>query len=87
MKKYTTIPAITGKQLIKLLKSGTWKEAGKAKHGITLTKGIGDRTRVTLVPDKVESLPKGTLGAILGPMQTGLGKSGLLRLLNKYGLK
>jgi len=35
------------------------------------------------VPDTSESLPKGTLQAILGVKQTQIGKKGLLDLLNK----
>ena len=83
---YTTIPAITGKQLIKLLRKDGWEVKGKTNHGIALTKHIGDRTRVTITPDTRASLPKGTLAAIPRPLQTGIGRKGLLSLLNKYGI-
>lgn len=84
--KYTALPAITGKQLIRLLEKDGWKHGSKATHGITLTKNIGDRTIVTFVPDTKASLPKGTLMDILSKKQTRLGKRGLLDILNKYGI-
>lgn len=81
--KYRKIPALTGLDLIKLLIKAGWEKGRKAKHGYTLTKRFGNRTRVTFIPVKKDSLPIGTLMVILGPKQTGLGKKGLLRLLNK----
>lgn len=84
--KYTSIPAVTGKQLIKLLKKDGWVVGRKAKHGISLTKNIGDRTLVTVIPDTRASLDKGTLMAILNIKQTRLGKKGLLKLINRYGI-
>lgn len=86
MPKYTTLPAITGKQLIKLLKKDGWAVGRRAKHGITLTKAFPDRTRVTFVPDTRASLPEGTLQAILSTDQTDIGKRGLLDLINKSGI-
>jgi predicted RNA binding protein YcfA (HicA-like mRNA interferase family) len=86
MRRYTSIPALTGKQLIKLLKRAGWELGRYSRHGLTLTKKIADQTLVTFVPDTSESLPKGTLQAILGAKQTTIGKKGLLALLNKYGL-
>jgi len=83
---YTIVPAITGKQLIKLLKKDGWQVGRKCNHGISLRKSIGERTRVTFIPDTRASLPQGTLQAILGHKQTGIGKKGLLDLLNKYGI-
>lgn len=83
---YTVIPAITGKQLIKLLKRDGWEPVRKATHGISLTKCIGKRKRVTVIQDIRASLPQGTLRAILSTKQTGIGKRGLLELLNKYGI-
>ena len=84
--KYTKIPAITGKQLIRLLRKDGWVVGRRATHGISLTKNIGDRTIVTVIPDTRASLDTGTLGAIIGPKQTRLGKKRSLKLLNKYGL-
>lgn len=86
MKKYTTVPAITGKQLIKLLKKDGWTIWGKSRHGMLLKKWVGDRNLVTVVQNTSSSLAKGTLGDILGPQQTRLSKKGLLKLINEYGL-
>jgi predicted RNA binding protein YcfA (HicA-like mRNA interferase family) len=83
---YTKIPAITGRQLIKLLKNDGWVSGREANHGRTLSKDLGDRKVVTFVPEKSSMLPDATLSQILGTKQTGLGKIGLLDLLNKYGL-
>lgn len=84
--KYTSIPAITGKQLIRLLKRDGWVVRRKAKHGVSLTRNIGDRTLVTVIPDTRASLDKGTLMAILSIKQTCIGRKGLLKLINKYGI-
>lgn len=83
---YTSLPAISGKQLIRLLKKDGWIEGRRKTHGVALTKAVGDRTLVTVIPDTRASLPDGTLSAILGPKQTNIGRQGLLDLLNKYGL-
>jgi predicted RNA binding protein YcfA (HicA-like mRNA interferase family) len=83
---YTKIPAITGRQLIRLLKKDGWSTGRKANHGRTLFKDVGSQKVVTFVPEKSSALPNQTLSQILGIKQTGLGKKGLLGLLNKYGL-
>ena len=79
------IPAISGKQLIKLLKKDGWKVQRRANHGVSLSKYIGGHYRVTVIPDTRSSLPRGTLGAILGNKQTGLHSPGLANLILKYG--
>ena len=85
--KYTTVPAITGKQLIKLLQKDGWIIQRKTKHGVSLIKRVGNRTLTTVIQDTAASLPKGTLSDILGPQQTRIGgKKGLLKLINKYGI-
>lgn len=86
MRKYTKVPSITGKQLIKLFEKDEWQNGGKATHGISLTKKIKNITLITIIPDKSEDLPEGTLGAILGVKQSRLGKKGLLNLINLHGL-
>lgn len=83
---YAKPPAISGKQLIKLLKKDGWVDGRKAKHGISLTKSLGDRTRVTIISNTRAPLDPGTLAAILGPKQTCITKVGFIRLINKYGL-
>ena len=79
----SSLPAITGKQLIRILEKDGWKIGRKATHGRTMTKYIGGRTRVTFIPEGKASLPDGTLAAILGPKQTGVGREGLVKLLKK----
>ena len=84
--KYTKLPAITGKQLIKLLQKDGWIAHRRTRHGIALVKKIGDRTRVAIIQDTRAILPDGTVSKILGQDQTGIGKRGLLDLVNEYGL-
>ncbi|OGO04628.1 MAG: hypothetical protein A2Y60_02055 [Chloroflexi bacterium RBG_13_54_9] len=88
MTKYTKIPAINGKKLIRLLQKDGWAIPirGTTKHGVALAKATSGRTRVTVIPDTTASLDDGTLAAIIGPKQTNIGRQGLLDLLNKYGL-
>ncbi|MBN2088934.1 type II toxin-antitoxin system HicA family toxin [candidate division KSB1 bacterium] len=80
------IPAITGNQLIKLLKKDGWESFGGKGSHLKLKKSFDDRTRVTVVVETNDSLPKGTLGAILSHKQTDIGTEGLLKLIEKYGL-
>jgi predicted RNA binding protein YcfA (HicA-like mRNA interferase family) len=82
-----SLPAITGRQLIRLLKLDAWEEGRRMNHGRSLHKMFPDgRTRVTIVPDKQSPLPTGTLAAILGPKQTGIGRDGLAALVREHGL-
>jgi len=81
---YTVVPAISGKQLINLLiKKDGWVAGRSTRHGVALTKTIGERTKVAIIPDTRASLPEGTLHDILGTKQTGIRKRGLLELLNR----
>ncbi len=86
MTPYKKLPRISGKQLIKLVAKDGWVVRRRAKHGIALSKKFGDRTRVTVIPDSRAELDEGTLSAIIGFKQMGIGKQGLLELINKYGL-
>jgi len=81
------LPALTGPQLIRLLKKDGWEESRKVNHGQGLRKHIKNRCLVTVVPTKRRSLPSGTLNGILGPKQTKIGRDGLLMLIEKYGIK
>ncbi|MBI4318650.1 MAG: hypothetical protein HY675_09185 [Chloroflexi bacterium] len=82
------LPAITGKQLIRLLTCDGWEERGQRTHGIALRKFCSDgRTRITVVPNKKVPLPEGTIHDILGRDQTNIGHSGLVELIQKYGLR
>lgn len=59
-------PALTGNELIKALtKKCGCKEGGKRTHGMAVTRNSNGRTYVTVIPTKDDSLPNGTLGAIL----------------------
>ena len=84
MTKYTKLPPISGKMLIRLLKKDGWVDKRRTKHGVALARAFGDRTLVTVIPDTGASLDDGTLGAILSPKQTNIGKTGLLKLLNDF---
>lgn len=75
------LPAISGPKLIDALKNDGWAVDGRSTHGITLKKMVAGELRITTIPTKSRSLPTGTLSAILGARQTGLGRAGLLRLL------
>ena len=76
------VPAISGPELCKLLVDDGWTLTATGKHGRVLIKAFPDGTRTTVVPSKSNKpLPPGTLGAILGSKQTGLGKRWLRRQL------
>ena len=77
--------SIDGKKLIKLAVKDGWVIKRRARHGVALVKRFGDRPRVTVIPDTRTPLDEGTLSAILGPKQMGIGKKGLAELIDKYG--
>ena len=80
--KYQKTPALSGLDLIRILKKEGWAEHRQTNHGVALVKKAGGRMKVTIIPKSKASLPKGTLMAILGPKQTGIGSKGLLKILN-----
>jgi predicted RNA binding protein YcfA (HicA-like mRNA interferase family) len=80
------LPRIRGKELIKLAVKDGWIVKRRATHGVALAKKYTDRTRVTVIPNSRAELDEGTLAAIIGPIQMGIGKQGLLELIDKYGL-
>jgi predicted RNA binding protein YcfA (HicA-like mRNA interferase family) len=80
------LPRMRGRQLIKLAVKGGWVIKHRATHGAALVKKFSDRTRVTIIPDSRAELDEGTLSAIIGPKQMGIGKEGLFKLIDKYGL-
>lgn len=82
----SNIPAITGNQLIKLLKKNGWEPFGGKGSHLKLKKKLCNRTLVTVVVQTNESLPKGTLKKILSNQQTNIGIDGLLKLIDVYGL-
>ncbi len=75
------IPAISGPEFMKLLEDDGWTRGRECTHGVSYSKGIDGRVRVTIIPTDKRPLPKGMLHAILGSKQTGLGRAGLRRLL------
>ena len=80
------IPALRGRQLLRLLVADGWEEVRDAPHGKWLKKKFRDGTRFTTVKGTGAKIPGGTLNQILSPKQTGLGKRGLRRLIDKHGL-
>lgn len=86
MPRYTRLPALSGKKLIKLLQKDGWSIKRRAQHGVALAKLFADRTRVTVVPDSNAPLDDGTLAAIVGRKQTNIGKRRLLELINRFGV-
>ena len=80
------IPTLKGRELYRLLIADGWEFQRHTRHGDFLTKRIGGKNRTTLVKNTGGDIPKGTLARILGQRQTGLGRDGLLRLIERHGL-
>jgi hypothetical protein len=80
------LPALTGDQLIRLLVLDGWKEEGRSRHGVALSKLVNGQYRVAVVPTKSGSMHTNTLHRLLSVKQTGLRRAGLVRLIKKYGL-
>lgn len=77
-----SLPAISGKQLIKLFDRAGRPRLREAPHGVVFGWHDANGTyRFTTIPNKSKPLPPGTLSGIL--RQSGLGRSGLLKLLAK----
>ncbi len=75
------VPAISGRELAKLLAKDGWQLDCQSTHGLTYKKIVNGELLITTIPNKSRSLCAGTLAQILGPRQTRLGRAGLLRLL------
>lgn len=74
--------AVTGKALIKLLLADEGYTIWRVNtHGTILGKWVDGRMYRTTIKDNREDIPPGTLAAILGPKQTGLGRAWLERKL------
>ena len=82
------IPALSGIQLIELFLLAGWQERGIVRHGVFLVKYDCDiqRERWVTIPRKRKSLPKNTLHCILSVKQSGLGRTGLQRLIEEFGI-
>jgi predicted RNA binding protein YcfA (HicA-like mRNA interferase family) len=77
---------ISGRELMRLLEADGWERGRRSRHGIFFSKRFpGEQfPRSTVIPDKSDPLPLGTLGAILGSKQTRLGHAGLQDLIDRY---
>jgi len=75
------LPALSGTELIKLYEADGWEPGRRSRHGQTLRKDVGRRTRTVVIPTKPGSLTTRTLHGILGPKQSGIGRKGLERML------
>ena len=80
------IPTLTGRELYRLLIADGWEFQRHTRHGDFLTKTVGVKNRTTLVKNNGRDIPKGTLAEILSQRQTGLGRDGLIRLIERRGL-
>jgi predicted RNA binding protein YcfA (HicA-like mRNA interferase family) len=80
------IPALRGRQLLSLLVADGWEVVRNAPHREMAQEKFPDGTRFTTVMDDRAVIPDGTLNQILSLKQTGLGKRGLRRLIDKHGL-
>lgn len=78
------IPAISSAKLVRLLKKDGWVVVRDCPHGDAYCKQFGKTVRLTTIPRGRKSLTPGTLKAILGDKQTGIGRAGLLALIKKY---
>ncbi len=69
---------------MRLLEGDGWTRGRRVNHGVFCHKQFPgeNRPRFTVIPDKSEPLPNGTLGAILSVKQTGLGRAGLQDLID-----
>ena len=84
---------MTCAELERLLRRDCWESGRVSKHGTVYKKSfaIDGRTvtRITVIPTKKHKrnnpIPRGTLKAILGPNQTGLGVAGLAKLIEEHG--
>ena len=80
------LPALSGRQFRRLLEADGWKFVRYSQHGALLTKRVGGESKNVVVKNTSRDLPNGTLAAILSQRQTGLGRDGLLRLIERHGL-
>jgi hypothetical protein len=71
---------------MRLLELDGWVRGGRRTHGIFFSRIFPGESfpRSTVIPDKAAPLPATTLGAILSVKQSGLGRTGLQELVEKY---
>ena len=80
-------PALTGKQLIRLLVADGWEIVRNAPHGAWLRKRFPHETRFATVKDTRAQVPPTYLAIVLSAKVTGIGRQGLLALIEKHGLR
>lgn len=80
------IPPVTGRQLIRLFIRDGWEVKRQHSSHVILSKMDREgRHRVVVIPNRRSPLPDGTLNAIIGLRQSGIGRSGLRELLDRLG--
>lgn len=75
---------ITGRELIRLLLADGWTIKRRARHGLWMEKRTEQGLLTTTVKDVNHPIGQNTLKQILGPTQTGLGSTGLRRLMELH---
>ena len=80
------LPALSGRQFRRLLEADGWRFMRYSQHGALLTKTVGGESKNVVVKNTSRDLPNGTLAALLSQRQTGLGRDGLRRLIERHGL-
>ena len=78
------LPAISGNDLADLLEKDGWTRGRDCPHGVAFSKRYPSGFRFTTVPKRKKSLVPSTLGCILGTKQTGLGRAGLLAMIERH---
>jgi hypothetical protein len=82
-----SMKGVTYRELLRLCLKDGWTIDRRGRHGLILTKTIGGRIRRVTIADKNKVTPQNVLSQILGPKQTGYGREGLIRLLQKKSPK
>ena len=77
------LPALSSRELISLLRYDGWEEVRNTRHGVAFKKFVEGEIKSTIVPYNRKSISKKTIYEILGRDQTGLGRQGLLDLIEK----
>ncbi|MCY4522131.1 MAG: hypothetical protein OXC13_15310 [Caldilineaceae bacterium] len=80
-----SLPALTDRQLCRLLELEGWEYGRTSQHGFFMRKRDAQGYRHAVIPDK--PLPKRLLGRILSSKQSGIGRNGLRTMIDKHGLR
>jgi predicted RNA binding protein YcfA (HicA-like mRNA interferase family) len=78
--------SVTGYQLIRLLDEDGWYAHNYTDLFAVLTKPVGGRSVVAIIPKTRRPLASSELEAIIGPDQASLGSKGLQHLIKEHGL-